>query len=331
MNCDFCKKEFSSKGNLTNHQKTAKYCLELQGINASNLKCDFCIKSFTCQKNLNEHLQTCKEKQKKDYVKEFEKEIKRLRDDNKKQTKHIEELNKNHIKKMSEKESEYTKHINEINEEKDSYHADKLSETKQHYEEKIADIIAEKDKQIAKLEEMLKVKDKAIMDIAFAKTKILTQHNTNNNIVVNNNYCINLKDVDKLNQVIEERMNKNVIQGGIHGFTNMIKQHYLSSPEGQLGYKCVDISRQKFEYTDENGEKREDYKADELRQTLAVSNLEQKTRRTAAEAWTKEDGSLDGDMFEKLAVKAHEIIAITEVGDCNTKFRSELAVQVCKK
>ena len=149
--------------------------------------------------------------------------------------------------------------------------------------------------------------------------------------MVNNNYCINLKDVDKLNQVIEERMNKNVIQGGIHGFTTMIKQHYLSSPDGQLGYKCVDTSRQKFEYTDENGDKREDFKADELRQTLAVSNLEQKTRRTAAEAWTKEDGSLDGDMFEKLAVKAQEIIAITEVGDCNTKFRSELAVQVCKK
>jgi len=317
MNCTFCNKTFSTKGSLTLHQTTAKYCLEIQGKKVETLfTCSHCSKEFTLQSTLNEHLSVCKEKKRLDDI-EKEKEIKREFEI--------------HQKKVQKKHEKIVKDLEAKIQHKDKENEKQLSETKHHYEEKIADIIAEKDKQIVRLEEMLKVKDKAIMDIAFAKTKILTQNNTNNNIVVNNNYCINLKDVDKLNQVIEERMNKNVIQGGIHGFTNMIKQHYLSSPDGQLGYKCVDTSRQKFEYTDENGEKREDFKADELRQTLAVSNLEQKTRRTAAEAWTKEDGSLDGDMFEKLAVKAHEIIAITEVGDCNTKFRSELAVQVCKK
>lgn len=30
MICEFCNKEFSNKGNLTVHQKSVKYCLELR-------------------------------------------------------------------------------------------------------------------------------------------------------------------------------------------------------------------------------------------------------------------------------------------------------------
>ena len=32
MDCEHCKKTFSNKQNLKAHQKRAKYCLEIQGV-----------------------------------------------------------------------------------------------------------------------------------------------------------------------------------------------------------------------------------------------------------------------------------------------------------
>ena len=62
MQCDFCKKQFSSKSNLSSHQKTAKYCLQLQGRDNPNFGCKFCDKNFTSNYNLAEHIHSCKEK-----------------------------------------------------------------------------------------------------------------------------------------------------------------------------------------------------------------------------------------------------------------------------
>ena len=65
--CEYCKKEFSTKGNIAAHQKTTKYCLELQGKTLSDdFQCKHCIKKFTTQTNLNEHILVCKKKIKKD-------------------------------------------------------------------------------------------------------------------------------------------------------------------------------------------------------------------------------------------------------------------------
>ena len=73
--CDFCTKEFSTKGSLQTHQKTAKYCLELQGKNNQEFSCDFCQKAFTLRHVLNDHLHICKEKTKTTLAKEYAQEI----------------------------------------------------------------------------------------------------------------------------------------------------------------------------------------------------------------------------------------------------------------
>ena len=67
MECEFCKREFSTKPNLSAHQKSAKYCLDIQGKNNDSFKCE-CDKIFTCQQRLNEHqYKSCKLKNKNNY------------------------------------------------------------------------------------------------------------------------------------------------------------------------------------------------------------------------------------------------------------------------
>ena len=90
--CEYCKKEFSTKGNIIAHQKTTKYCLELQGKTLSDdFQCKYCIKKFTTQTNLNDHILVCKKKIKKDNEEKekiektlYDIEIRRLKDEYKK-------------------------------------------------------------------------------------------------------------------------------------------------------------------------------------------------------------------------------------------------------
>lgn len=70
--CEFCCKEFSTKTNLNTHQKTAKYCLEKQGMLFNNFNCEYCNKTFSKQR-LNEHILLCK-KQKDKYTEEIVKQ-----------------------------------------------------------------------------------------------------------------------------------------------------------------------------------------------------------------------------------------------------------------
>jgi len=63
--CKFCNKIFVTKGVLNKHQKTAKYCLEKQGIKNENYKCFYCSKILATQLRLNTHIDICKLKDKK--------------------------------------------------------------------------------------------------------------------------------------------------------------------------------------------------------------------------------------------------------------------------
>jgi hypothetical protein len=100
MNCEYCKKEFSSKSNLKSHQKTAGYCLELQGKNDRNFECEFCNKKFTQNQTLIDHSISCKEKKEKFYIDK------------------IEEIKKKYEQKLSEKEKQISK-MEEMLSEKD--------------------------------------------------------------------------------------------------------------------------------------------------------------------------------------------------------------------
>ena len=61
MECKYCKKEFKNNYILNSHQKTAKYCLKLRGINIKkDYECNGCLKHFIRKDCLRSHMLKCK-------------------------------------------------------------------------------------------------------------------------------------------------------------------------------------------------------------------------------------------------------------------------------
>lgn len=68
--CNFCNKKYSNKYNLLNHQKTAKFCLDVQNEYESErkkdnieYKCEYCDKECYRKDSLLKHLSVCKDKE----------------------------------------------------------------------------------------------------------------------------------------------------------------------------------------------------------------------------------------------------------------------------
>jgi hypothetical protein len=92
MECEFCKKIYSSTSSLLYHQRTTKKCVQLQEEKGVSYKqfyeCTFCKKQLTTKCNLDSHLSICKCKIKEDVLKEtrqntgdkFERKLKELED-----------------------------------------------------------------------------------------------------------------------------------------------------------------------------------------------------------------------------------------------------------
>ena len=294
FSCNFCKKDFSFKGNMISHQKTAKYCLDIQGKNCNAFECSFCCKIFTTHQNLNDHLTSCKEKEKKHY------EIK------------IQELEKQIIlvKKECENTLEKQKHkySNQLRDQ-DLYLTEKLKEMETNYTRQLE----EKETTITKLEAKLEKFENAV--IANTRNPITT----NNTIVLN---TLNLNDTEKFKSIIDEGLNKNVVCNGQRGLAKFVFDHILKGPDGKLMYNCVDPSRHIFECTNSDGIVEKDVRAIKLKRALIDSDVIVKAQKSGEELWTKEDGSMDTDRYTASAGKVMEIMTVDRD---DTKFRSELS------
>jgi len=124
--CEFCKREYSAKYNLTLHQKTAKFCLKIQKEREQyehksqatiederkDYKCEFCGFSSYLKNSIIRHQESCKEKikkvqescitQKEDLLAKALEYIEKLKQENEVHKKETEELKKENQKLSTE-------------------------------------------------------------------------------------------------------------------------------------------------------------------------------------------------------------------------------------
>ena len=286
MECEFCKKEFSTKTNLSTHKKTAKYCLELQGKENEKFKCEFCIKLFTSNKRLFDHSQICKDK------------IKKETEEN--ETKHNEEYKKlkNEIKKkdkeLKEKLEEKEKELKEKLEEKDKQLKEKLEEKDKQLKEKLE----EKDKQLNDKDKQIKILYEKSEKFENAVIANSTKHSITTNITLNDNKMLNLNDNTKIQDFMATKITPDVLARGQEGLAEAVYNNLLKNDKKELLYTCVDTSRHIFEYINEKGEVERDVKANKLSKSLINNNLREIVGDQGKKLWTKEDGSTDSLRYQ---------------------------------
>jgi hypothetical protein len=298
MNCQYCEKVFAYKGTLVNHQKTAKYCLEMQGKNVILFDCQYCRKNFTSQQNLKEHTSICKEKEK---------------------------LNE------QQKRQEYEDTLNKIKQDC----ANKLDEKDSYYQEKFREkneYIVKLELNITKLEAKLEKFENAVVTNMAATTHALeaksakalqaastTTNNTTTNITVNN--FLNLSQ-EHMKKVLSERLNYNVVYAGQAGLATFVFDNILKDSTGKLIYRCVDASRQMFEFVDENGETVRDMKAEKLTQSLLKGDVIRLGLEAAAVGWNTENEKLN---TERVGVFGQKVNEYADLNRNNTVFRAKVS------
>lgn len=292
MECHYCKKIFNNKYTLGQHQKTAKYCLELQGTTNTSFTCSYCNKNLCTNDKLYTHYQSCKEKLKHEIVKNVE-------------------IENQYLKKTIQEKSDY---ITKLEHEKNEY-------------------IAKLEANITKLEAKLEKFENAVVTNMAATTHALeakavkalqaptTTNNTlNTNITVNNFLNLSQEHVKKL---LTERLNYNVVYGGQAGLATFVVDNILKDPTtGKLIYRCVDASRQMFEFIDENGETVRDMKAEKLTQSLLKGDVIKLGLEAAAVGWNTENEKLNTERVGVFGAKVNEY---AELNRNNTVFRAKVS------
>jgi len=274
MECQFCKKKFTTRNILLQHQKRAKYCLELQGTEQKNFECKYCKKQLSTNERLISHItSSCKEKKNQENI---------------------------------EKEKKVERNFNE----QKKYYEDKLKDKNEY--------IAKLEGNIAKLEAKLEKFEDSILSKTEKKPITTTpSHTTNNTTIVINNNTLNLNDISKMAAFLEQKMDKEVVAGGQKGLAFLLSNTVLKDK-----YKCVDPSRQNFEFTNELGELERDVKAKKLTNALIKSDICAKSGEIGMRLWKKEDGSTDSLRYEAHSKNVLEMINFTRD---NSTFRSELS------
>ncbi len=288
MECKFCNKTFSSKSAITHHQKTAKYCLQIQGKNKpeKEYKC-VCGKILTSKHNHEVHAKNCSVK---DQIIYFQKRIEELEIKNKDLEKKIKELEK------------YEQKIKDL----------------EKYEEKNKEL----EKLVCKLEgsiDIYKEEHSALIDIA-KQPKNTTNTNNNNNKVLNIKTFFDFDDKTQLKNALSN-YNLEYFLDGQKGIARFLADNILLDEENNYKYLCTDLGRSVFKYRDTYGNIQKDYEAKKLSNYLVEGGIKEKATYISEE-WINQDSPLNKNKLEIALEKSNEVNSLDKN---NQIFKKELA------
>jgi len=206
-----------------------------------------------------------------------------------------------------------------------------MEKQKKEYERKISKQKKECDEQLCKqrkdMEEKIDTLKQTIAKLEaklekFEDAVILSKKPTNTTNNNNTNITLNLNDTERFRSIIDEKLTKDVVCNGQRGLAKFAVDNLLKDAAGKLMYKCVDPSRQNFEFTNSDGIVEKDVKAIKLKRALIDGDVMTKAKNSGNEIWTREDGSTDNDQYLASSGKVMEIITVDRD---DTKFRTELS------
>jgi hypothetical protein len=232
--CNFCSKEFISKVNLLQHQRTAKSCLKLQGKEDANIECENC-KKILAFRSYKQHKIKCdllfEEKRRKEELEKNKIKIKEKKIITKENNDLIEIINK---QKTEIKERDI--YI-------DKYKLDIIYLEKEI--EKLKSVKELLEKQNEKLEKQIE----NLHSISTSVTmKLAEKVNTVN--TVNNNKTVVINTNQLTNEVLRQCATTFTIDNAYN--IDGITKHLTSSLEDHI--VCTDPSRNVFKYTNEKDE-----------------------------------------------------------------------------
>lgn len=311
--CSYCTTEFTSKYSLTTHQKSAKYCLGLQGLPQSNsVTCEFCQRKYVTVYTLAEHHRTCPVKQQ---LEANARDTERMQEI-KQQYEDMLTNARNKIMLMEQEIEAKRQYENMLAEaqHKILYMEQEMNLQQKHYEA----LLREKDIHYEHTKGHL---EKSMSDITEIAKQVKSKTTHTNNIMIHST-SLDLNNTDHLHSILEQHLDINVIAEGQKGVAKMLKDHFLTDEKGQKKYRCTDANRGHFEFVDPHGNLERDPKGTKLREALVKSEIKEVAYSCGQGYWQRHDGSLDRERFDVMNGKVKEV---ADIGKDDTKLRTELS------
>jgi hypothetical protein len=347
--CNLCNKTFASKQSLNVHKKTAKSCSG--DVEKITYDCEYCSKQFASVKNLKYHTDIClikKDKEIEDLMKiieedkikyntlsdsfykkeeEFNLTLKQKEEDLKQVLKYKDETFNNVLEKTY-----YD--FNEKLKSKDEEITKKLFDIK-----KLETVIEQLEKQLEKKEETslkqiqeLQNKIERLASRAIDKKTTTVNNNTTNNIEIHQP----LPSKEKMVEIIRNKFNEKYLICGSKGVANFVSKEIILGENGELLYKCFDVSRKRFHYYNEDGEEVKDYNGyklismihpEILKKSAQISHEAEREKNELKDKKCKTDQEVDRMCFLKTATETKIPECIAEIGCMkkNNSFSLELS------
>jgi hypothetical protein len=313
--CEYCKGVFSCKSVLLQHQKKARYCLDIQlKLNPEtiiiNIQCQYCNKNFirNCDKNIHEAI--CKGNKNNELLcKEYENKITIIKEE--------------YGNKITIIKEEYGNKITIIKEEYEI----KLKEK----EKEINELKVKSEKEISKIYKELHESSKNIID------KIAIQPKTSN--VSNNTVNIPTLNInhEHLSQAANNDFTRELFLQGQAGVAQFFMGYVKDINNGVVPFVVSDKSREVIKYKNKDQEIITDKKGNKLAQlafnAIKIRNQEHYdsfypnlTKNDDSDNYNSDDSDDDedteSDTKQELADKC--FVSIKKLPKDNTVFRKKI-------